>query len=119
MDSSGSSQLVLVEGQDALTDKILAALPQLSKKHNEIARFILDHQDVLVSATDIHNMERTAMLTADDRLQAAAAEIRRARQTLIVGCGLAAASLLNALIAAMSLGAPQQTAQSLHQVDPA
>ena len=158
VDSSGSSQLELVEGQDALTDKILAALPQLSKKHNNIARFIVDHQDVVVFAsasevgiktqtsaatvvrfcqalgyegylqlqaairerlssqwtavhrfeerlsgriadeefvtrvfaTDIHNIERTAMLTADDRLQAAAAEIRRARQTLIVGSGLAA-----------------------------
>jgi DNA-binding MurR/RpiR family transcriptional regulator len=158
VDSSGSSQLDLVEGQDALTDRILAALPQLSKKHNKIARFILDHQDVVVFAsasevgiktdtsaatvvrfcqalgyegylelraairervtsqwtavqhfeerltrpiadedlvtrvfaTDIHNIERTATVTADDRLQAAAAEIRRARQTLIVGSGLAA-----------------------------
>jgi DNA-binding MurR/RpiR family transcriptional regulator len=144
--------LDLVEGQDALTDRILAALPQLSKKHNKIARFILDHQDVVVFAsasevgiktntsaatvvrfcqalgydgylqlqaairervsaqwtavrhfeerlagpiadeelvtrvfaTDIHNIERTAVLTAGERLQAAAAEIHRARQTLIV-----------------------------------
>jgi DNA-binding MurR/RpiR family transcriptional regulator len=43
-----------------------------------------------VFATDIHNIERTAMLTSDDRLKAAAAEIRCARQTLIVGGGLAA-----------------------------
>jgi DNA-binding MurR/RpiR family transcriptional regulator len=158
VDSSGTSQLDLVEGQDALTDRILAALPQLSKKHNKIARFVLDHQDVVVFAsasevgiktdtsaatvvrfcqalgyegylqfqaavrervssqwtavqrieerltgpiadedlvtrvfaTDIHNIERTAMLTAGDRLQAAAAQIRRARQTLVVGSGLAA-----------------------------
>jgi DNA-binding MurR/RpiR family transcriptional regulator len=158
MDSSGGGQLDLVEGQDALTDKILAALPQLSKKHNKIARFVLDHQDVVVFAsasevgirtqtsaatvvrfcqalgyegylqlqaairervssqwaavqrieqrltgpiadedlvtrvfaTDIHNIERTALLMADDRLQAAAAQIRRARQTLMVGSGLAA-----------------------------
>ena len=158
MDSSDSSQSRLSEGQDALTDKILAALPQLSKKHKSIARFILDHQDVVVFASasevgikthtsaatvvrfcqalgyegylqlqaairervssqwtavqrfeqrltgpiadedlvtrvfarDIHNIERTAILTADDRLQAAAADIRRARQTLIVGGGLAA-----------------------------
>jgi DNA-binding MurR/RpiR family transcriptional regulator len=158
VNSSGGSQSSLIEGQDALTDKILAALPQLSKKHKQIAHFILDHQDVVVFAsasevgikthtsaatvvrfcqalgyegylqlraairervssqwmavqrfeerlagpiadedlltrvfaTDIHNIERTAMLTADDRLQAAAAEIRRARQTLIVGSGLAA-----------------------------
>jgi DNA-binding MurR/RpiR family transcriptional regulator len=150
--------LDLVERQDALTGKILAALPQLSKKHNKIARFILDHQDVVVFAsasevgiqtntsaatvvrfcqalgyegyiqlqtavrervssqwaavqrieerltgpiadedlvtrvfaTDIHNIERTAMLMAEEHLQAAAAEIRRARQTLIVGSGLAA-----------------------------
>jgi DNA-binding MurR/RpiR family transcriptional regulator len=145
--------LDLVEGQDALTDRILAALPQLSKKHNKIARFILDYQDVVVFAsasevgiktntsaatvvrfcqalgyegyvqlqavirervssqwvavqrfeerlsgsipeedlvtrvfaTDIHNIEHTAVLTAGERLQAAAAEIHRARQTLIVG----------------------------------
>jgi DNA-binding MurR/RpiR family transcriptional regulator len=43
-----------------------------------------------VFATDIHNIERTAVLTASERLQAAAAEIHRARQTLIVGSGLAA-----------------------------
>lgn len=159
MDSSGSSQLDLVEGQDALTDKILAALPQLSKKHNKIARFILDHQDVVVFAsarevgiktdtsaatvvrfcqalgyagyiqlqaairervsarwtavqhfeerlagpiadedlvtrvfaTDIHNIERTATLTAGDRLQAAAGELRVARQIFVMGSGLAAA----------------------------
>jgi len=158
VDSSGNSQLDQVEGQDALTDRILAALPQLSKKHNKIARFILDYQDVVVFAsasevgirtdtsaatvvrfcqalgyegylqlqaairervsaqwtavrhfeerltgpiadeelvtrvfaTDIHNIERTAVHTAGDRLQAAAAEIYRARQTLIVGSGLAA-----------------------------
>jgi DNA-binding MurR/RpiR family transcriptional regulator len=158
VDNSGSSQLDLVEGRDALAVRILAALPQLSKKHNKIARFILDHQDAVVFATanevgiktnasaatvvrfcqalgyegylqlqaairvrvsaqwtavryfeerltgpiadeelvtrvfatDIHNIERTAMLAADDRLQAAAAAIRRARQTLIVGSGLAA-----------------------------
>ena len=51
VDSSGSSQLDQVEGQDALTDRILAALPQLSKKHNKIARFILDYQDVVVFAS--------------------------------------------------------------------
>ena len=51
MDSSDSSQLDLVEGQDALTDKILAALPQLSKKHRRIARFVLDHQDVVAFAS--------------------------------------------------------------------
>ena len=158
MDSSGSSQSNPSEGQDSLTDKILAALPRLSKKHNKIAHFILDHQDIVVFAsasevgiktntsaatvvrfcqvlsyegylelrsairervssqwtavqrieerltgaiadeelatrvfaTDIHNIERTAIRTNDDRLQAAAAEIRRARQTLIVGSGVAA-----------------------------
>jgi DNA-binding MurR/RpiR family transcriptional regulator len=158
VNSSGSGQLDLVEGRDALTDKILAALPQLSKKHEKIARFVLDHQDVVVFAsasevgirtdtsaatvvrfcqalgydgylqlqaavrdrvssqwtgvqrieerltgpiadedlvtrvfaTDIHNVERTAALTAEERLQAAAAQIRQARQTLVVGSGLAA-----------------------------
>jgi DNA-binding MurR/RpiR family transcriptional regulator len=159
VDSSGSNQLDPVEGQDTLTGKILAALPHLSKKHNKIARFLLDHQDVVVFAsasevgiktdtsaatvvrfcqalgyegylelqaairerassqwtavqrieerltgpiadedlatrvfaTDIHNIERTAIRTDDGRLRAAAAAIRGARQTLIVGSGLAAA----------------------------
>ena len=145
-------------GQTTLEDKIVAALPQLSKKQKEIARFILDHQDFVafasasevgartqtsaatvvrfcqalgyegyvhlqaaireripmhwttvqriegrltrpipkedilarVFATDIHNIERTAALTVNDRLQAAATEIRHARQTLVVGSGLAA-----------------------------
>ena len=40
--------------------------------------------------TDIYNIERTALHTDDDRLQAAASKIRDARQTLIVGSGLAA-----------------------------
>ena len=65
MDSSGSSQLDLVEGQDTLTDKILAALPQLSKKHIKIARFILDHQDVVVfaSASEVGIKTQTSAAT--------------------------------------------------------
>lgn len=143
----------------ALEDRIVATLPQFSKKQKEIARFILDNQDLVifasasdvgarthssaatvvrfcqalgykgyahlqaairgqtlvhrtavqrieellthpipqkdllarVFATDIRNIERTAALLANDRLQAAVAEIRHARQILVVGGGLTAA----------------------------
>jgi DNA-binding MurR/RpiR family transcriptional regulator len=143
---------------DALADRIAAVLPHVSKKHKEIARFILDNQDLVafasahevgmetdtsaatvvrfcqalgyegyqqlqeairaqlslertavqhleqrlegpianhdwltqVFAADIRNLQRTTVLTHGDRLQAAAAAIRRARQVLIVGSGLAA-----------------------------
>jgi DNA-binding MurR/RpiR family transcriptional regulator len=148
----------LAEEQSALVAKIFASLPQLSKKHREIARFVLDNPDAVafasasevgektgtsaatvvrfcqalgfegyiqfqksmrermslwrvaiqrleermaqriaekdlltrVLATDIHNIERTAILANGDRFQAAAEDIRRARQVLIVGSGLAA-----------------------------
>jgi DNA-binding MurR/RpiR family transcriptional regulator len=146
------------EERNALVAKIFAALPQLSKKHKEIARFVLDNpdsvafasasevgaktgtsaatvvrfcqalgfggyiqlqeavrermllqrtavqrleqqmseriaeEDVLTRAlaTDIHNLERTALLSSKDQFQAVAEDIRRARQVLIVGSGLAA-----------------------------
>jgi DNA-binding MurR/RpiR family transcriptional regulator len=163
----GKSAMVRSDGQrsiparehGSLADNIAAALPRLSKKHRKIARYVLDHQDVVafasasevgmrthtsaptvvrfsqalgyegyielqaavrervssqwqavqrfeerlshpitneellirVFATDIRNIERTAVITVDERLRAAASEIRRARQTLIVGSGLAAA----------------------------
>jgi DNA-binding MurR/RpiR family transcriptional regulator len=141
-----------------LDDAIVAALPEMSKKQREIARFILDNPDTVafasagdvgtrtqssaatvvrfcqalgyegyvelqatirermrlrrtmvqrleerladpipqddllarVFAADIRNIERLAELTDSDRLQAAAAEIRRARQILVVGGGLTA-----------------------------
>jgi DNA-binding MurR/RpiR family transcriptional regulator len=156
---SDSDRSSLAREQCSLADNIAAALPRLSKKHRKIARYLLDHQDVVafasasevgmrtqtsaptvvrfsqalgyegyielqaavrervssqwqavqhfeerlsrpitdkellirVFATDIRNIERTAVLTADEHLQAAATEIHRARQTLIVGSGLAAA----------------------------
>ena len=140
-------------GLTHLDDRIVAALPQLSKKQKEIAHFILDYQDVVayasasevggrtqssaatvvrfcqalgykgyvdlqatiregmpfrrttiqrleerladpipqedllarVFATDIRNIERTAALMVNDHLRAATAEIRRARQILVVG----------------------------------
>jgi DNA-binding MurR/RpiR family transcriptional regulator len=143
--------------RNALVTKIFAALPQLSKKHVKIARFILDSPDSVafasasevgartgtsaatvvrfcqalgfggyvqlqeavrermslqrtalqrleqkmaerlaeedlltrILATDIHNIERTAILASRDRFQAAAQDIHRARQVLIVGSGLA------------------------------
>ncbi len=151
----GSQQ---VQELAALADRIAAALPHLSKKHKELARFVLDqpefvafasahevgvetdtsaatvvrfcqalgyegyqqlqeairvrlalqrtavqrfaerlegpisNQDLLtrVFAMDIQNIERTAVLGSSDRLQGAAAAIRRARQAIIVGSGLAA-----------------------------
>jgi DNA-binding MurR/RpiR family transcriptional regulator len=158
MDGSQDKGLGLAGAPDALADRIAAALPHLSKKHKEIARFALDHEDFVafasaqelgletdtsaatvvrfcqalgyegyqqlqeairarlslertavqhlekrlegpstnhdlltqVFATDIRNLERTAVLTQASRLQAAAEAVRRARQVLIVGSGLAA-----------------------------
>ncbi len=155
----GEERSGLSAGTNKLAERITAALPTLSKKHGEIARFVLDNQDFVafasasevgdrtgssaatvvrfcqtlgyagyielqeairtrvtlqrtavqrleaqmagpidngdlltrVFATDIHNIERTAVLTPRDRLQAAAAEMRRARQVLIVGSGMATA----------------------------
>ncbi len=46
-----------------------------------------------VFATDMHNIERTAALTASDHLQAAADRIRRARQILVVGGGATTAAV--------------------------
>jgi DNA-binding MurR/RpiR family transcriptional regulator len=158
VDDSDSGYSSPTGGQNALASRIVAALPQLSKKHKAIARFILGNADIVafasaaevgirtqtsaatvvrfcqalgyegylefqaairermssqrtaverlkerltgpipngdllarVFATDIHNIERTALLTVYERLQAAAAELRRARQILVVGSGLAA-----------------------------
>ena len=158
MDGSCEKRSDLAGAPDTLVDRITAALPHLSKKHKEIARFVLDHEDYVafasahelgletdtsaatvvrfcqalsyegyqqlqeairaqlslertavqylerrldgtiaiedlptqVFAADIRNLQRTAVLTAGDRLQAAAAAIRHARQVLIVGSGLAA-----------------------------
>jgi DNA-binding MurR/RpiR family transcriptional regulator len=142
----------------SLADRVLTALPQLSRKQQRIARFILNNQefvafasagdvaartrssaatvvrccqalgyqgyiqlqlhvregisfqrtalqrlearlaapvpreDVLsrVFATDIANIERTAVLTVGDRLQAAVTALRNARRILVLGDGLAA-----------------------------
>lgn len=158
VDSSANHNAGLLDEQNALVDKILALLPRLSKKHQDIARFVLDNPDAVafgsanmvgaktgtsaatvvrfcqalgyegyiqlqevirermsqqraamqhlersmverstdsdllirVLATDIHNIERTAILANRDRMEAAAEDIRRARQVLIVGSGLAA-----------------------------
>jgi DNA-binding MurR/RpiR family transcriptional regulator len=158
MDRSYEKGSGLAEGSDALADRIVAVLPHMSKKHKEIARFVLDNQELVafasahevglesdtsaatvvrfcqalgyegyqqlqeairaqlslertavqhlekrlegpianddlltqVFAADIRNLQRTTVLTHGDRLQAAAAAIRRARQVLIVGSGLAA-----------------------------
>lgn len=146
------------KGSDSLADRIAAVLARISKKHKEIARFVLDNQEFVafasahevgietdtsaatvvrfcqalgyegyqqlqeairaqlslermavqrlekqlegpidnhdlltqVFAAEIRNLQRTKVLTDGDRLQAAAAAIRHARQALIVGGGLAA-----------------------------
>jgi len=156
MDSSERDSQDLPDERNALVDKIFANLPRLSKKHQDIARFVLDNPDAVafgsagtvgaatdtsaatvvrfsqalgyegyiqlqevvrermsqqraamrrleqsmdehttdkdlltrVLATDIHNIERTAVLANRDRIEEAVAEIRRARQVLIVGSGL-------------------------------
>jgi DNA-binding MurR/RpiR family transcriptional regulator len=160
-----------------LADRIVAALPQLSKKHTEIAQFILDHQDIVAFASanevgirthssaatvvrfcqalgfggypelqdtirervvsqwtdaprlerrlsgpgpsedlltrvfgkDIRNIERTAELGDTHQLKSAAAEIRRARQTLIVGTGLAAALADSLAYSLQSIDLPAQS----------
>jgi DNA-binding MurR/RpiR family transcriptional regulator len=157
-DSSASGSPNLLDGQNALVEKIFALLPQLSEKHQDIARFVLDNPDAVafgsasmvgaktgtsaatvvrfcqalgyegyvqlqevvrermsqqhaamrrleqimaertadadlltrVLAMDIHSIERTAILTNSDRMEAAVEHIRDARQVLIVGSGLAA-----------------------------
>jgi DNA-binding MurR/RpiR family transcriptional regulator len=158
MDNPKRNNLGLSEEQNALVARIFTALPQLSKKHKDIAHFVLDNPDSVafssasevgaktgtsaatvvrfcqalgfegyvqlqeavrermslqrmamerleqrmanriakedlltrVLATDIHNIERTATLAGTDQFREAAEEIRRARQVLIVGSGLAA-----------------------------
>jgi len=157
VDSSASGSPDLLDQQNALVAKIFALLPRLSKKHQDIARFVLDNpeavafgsasmvgaetgtsaatvvrfcqalgyegyiqlQEVIrermsqqraamqrlersmaerstdtdlltqVLALDIHNIERTAVLADKGRIEAAAGDIRHARQVLIVGSGLA------------------------------
>jgi DNA-binding MurR/RpiR family transcriptional regulator len=151
-------QTQAVEESLSLADRVLTVLPQMSRKQQRIARFILNNQefvafasagdvaarthssaatvvrccqalgyqgyiqlqlhvregisfqrtalqrlearlaapvpreDVLsrVFATDIANIERTAVLTAGDRLQAAVTALRNAPRILVLGDGLAA-----------------------------
>jgi DNA-binding MurR/RpiR family transcriptional regulator len=46
-DSSASGSPNLLDGQNALVEKIFALLPQLSEKHQDIARFVLDNPDTV------------------------------------------------------------------------
>jgi DNA-binding MurR/RpiR family transcriptional regulator len=164
------------EESPTLTDRILAVLPELSRKQQRIARFILNNQefvafasaadvaartrssaatvvrccqtlgyrgyiqlqlhvregisfqrtalqrlearlaapvpreDVLsrVFATDIANIERTAVLTAADRLQAAVATLRAASRILVLGDGLAAGLATYLSHAFQVIGLPAQ-----------
>jgi DNA-binding MurR/RpiR family transcriptional regulator len=54
-----------VAGERDLEDKIVAALPQLSKKQKEIARFILDNQDFVAfaSVSDVGARTQTSSAT--------------------------------------------------------
>jgi DNA-binding MurR/RpiR family transcriptional regulator len=162
------------EESPTLTDRILAALPELSRKQQRIARFILNNQefvafasagdvgartdssaatvvrccqalgyqgyiqlqlhvregisfqrtalqrlearlaspvpreDVLsrVFATDIANIERTAVLTAADRLQEAVTALRAAKRILVLGDGLAAGLVTYLSYAFQVIGLP-------------
>lgn len=155
---SGAGGSDVAGEQNALHARISAALPGLSPKHREIARFLLDNPDAAafasasevgektgtsaatvvrfcralgfegyielqqairerqslqrlalqrleqrlarpgededlltrVLASDIHNIERTALLLSSEQVYKAAADIRSARQVLIVASGLAA-----------------------------
>lgn len=75
---------------------------------------LADHdqnQDVLarVFATDIHNIERTVGLLSGDRLEAAVAEMLRARRILVVGDGLAAGLVAFFTHALQVIGLPAQS----------
>lgn len=75
--------------QSAVRDQVSRHWPAV-RRFQERLNNPVPKEDLVARAfsTDIHNIERTAELTADDRLQAAAGEIRRARQILVVGGGL-------------------------------
>lgn len=62
-----------------------------------------------VFAADIRNIERTAVLTTNDRLQAAVAEMRRARQILVVGAGLAASLAVFLTHSLQAIGLPARS----------
>jgi len=71
--------------QAAIRERVSAQWTAVRHFEERLTGPIADEELVTrVFATDIYNIERTAVLTAGDRLQAAAAEIHRARQTLIV-----------------------------------
>jgi hypothetical protein len=61
MNGTGDGRSSLRGGKDALADKILAALPQLSEKQREIAWFILDNKHIvaLASATEVGTRTHT------------------------------------------------------------
>ncbi len=82
----GYSQL-----QEAIRDRMSQQRAAMRRLEQRLAEQTTD-EDLLTRAlaTDIHNIERTAILANRDRFQAAAEDVRRARQVLIVGSGLAA-----------------------------
>ncbi len=62
-----------------------------------------------VFAADIRNIERTAVLAANGHLQAAVAEMRRARQILVVGGGAAAALAMFLAHSLQAIGLPTRS----------
>jgi len=82
----GYSQL-----QEAIRDRMSQQRAAMRRLEQMLAEQSTD-EDLLTRAlaTDIHNIERTAILANRDRFQAAAEDVRQARQVLIVGSGLAA-----------------------------
>jgi DNA-binding MurR/RpiR family transcriptional regulator len=80
-----------IQLQQAIRERMSLQRTAMQRLEQQMAERTAE-EDLLtrVLATDIHNIERTAMLSSRDRFQAAAEDIRRARQVLIVGSGLAA-----------------------------
>jgi DNA-binding MurR/RpiR family transcriptional regulator len=71
----------------------------------------IPREDVLarVFATDIANIERTAVLTADNQLQATVTALRGGRRILVVGDGLAAGLVSYLAHAFQVIGLPAQS----------
>jgi DNA-binding MurR/RpiR family transcriptional regulator len=80
-----------IQLQKAMREQMSLQRTALQRLEQQMAEGSAE-EDLLtrVLATDIYNVERTAILASRDRFQAAARDIRRARQVLIVGIGLAA-----------------------------
>jgi DNA-binding MurR/RpiR family transcriptional regulator len=79
-----------IQLQATIRERVSSQWTAVQRFEERLSGAIAD-EDLLtrVVARDIHNIERTAVFTSNERLQAAATELRQARQILIVGSGLA------------------------------